>query len=348
MILDESSRDVASGDRAGGDVASGDRAGGDVVSGDRAGGDIAKIRMVVIGGPTASGKTEAAIRLADQAGGEIVSADSVQVYRHLDIGSAKPTEEQRRLVLHHMIDVVDPNDPMTAARYADMAHAAIADIQARGKTVIVAGGSGLYLRALIRGLLSAPQARPKLRRELRATEARQGPGTLHRMLEQVDPRSAARLHPADLIRIVRAIEVWKTTGRTMSDLQAEHAFADAPYETRILCLDPGKEALEERLIRRVDEMIDAGLVDEVEQLLAAGWSNGLKPLQSPGYRQALEVLAGRMTLDEARGAIVTAHRRYARRQRVWFRSEPGVHWYQGPDDLPYENLAAWIQSGETA
>ncbi len=301
-----------------------------------------KPRLVVLAGPTAAGKTEAGIRLARLADAEIVSADSVQVYRRLDIGSAKPTLEQRAVVRHHLIDVADPDETMSAARYASLAHEAIADILARGRRVVVVGGTGLYLRALLHGLVPTPPADPAVRRRLREYERTHGPGALHARLAEVDPQAASRIHPADLVRLERALEVWELTGRPLSELQRAHSFCEQRYEALFLVLDPGKEELEARIRARVEEMYRQGLLEEVAGLLADGYPAALPALRSPGYRQAVACVLGRIPEQEAKERTRVAHRRYARRQRQWFRKEPGARWYHGPQDLPYEKLAAWL------
>ena len=302
-----------------------------------------KPRVIVIAGPTASGKTEAGIRLCLQADAEVLSADSVQVYRRMDVGSAKPTAAERRAVPHHMIDVAEPDEDMSAAKYADMARPSIEDILDGGKHVVIVGGTGLYIRALVEGLIQAPSADPLLRRKLKEYEYIQGAGALHERLSEVDPETAARLHPADLVRIVRALEVWELTGTPISEHHARHK-ANPNYEARYVGLDPGRDELARRIETRVGEMFQSGLIEETEALLQRGLSPLLKSLQSPGYKQTVAYLQGKLTLDQAMEATAKVHRRYARRQRVWFRSVRDMGWYPGPDDIPYDDLAAWLRN----
>jgi tRNA dimethylallyltransferase len=301
--------------------------------------------VVVVCGPTAAGKTTAGIELCEMAGGEIVSADSVQVYEELDIGSAKPTPAERARVTHHMLDVVRPDEPMTAAIYADLARRAISDIIDRKKQVVVVGGTGLYIRALIHGLMDAPAAQPSLRKKLRAAEARLGKGTLHRRLRRVDPDTASRLHPSDLVRIIRALEVEAVTGHPVSELHQRHAFREKIYDVKYIGLDPGRDALARRIELRAAKMFDQGLVREAEGLLRRGYSPAARPLRSPGYLQAFKVLFGEMTREEAMESVCTAHRRYARRQRVWFRKVEPIEWYESPAAIPKRELSEWLRAG---
>ncbi len=302
-----------------------------------------KTKVIVIAGPTASGKTQAGIRLCLRADAEVLSADSVQVYRGMDVGSAKPTPKERQAVFHHMIDVAEPDENMSAAKYADMARAVVRDILGRGKRIVIVGGTGLYIRALVEGLIDAPSADPLLRRKLKEYERIQGPGALHERLAEVDPETAARLHPADLVRIVRALEVWELTGMPISEHHARQR-ANPNYEARYIGLDPGRDELARRIETRVQEMFANGLIEETEALLQRGLSPLLKSLQSPGYKQTVAYLQGKLTLDQAMEATAKVHRRYARRQRVWFRSVPDMAWHGGPNDIPYDDLAAWLKN----
>ncbi len=298
--------------------------------------------MVVIAGPTAAGKTAAGIRLARAAGAEILSADSVQVYRGLDVGSAKPSLEERRQVPHHMIDVAAPDETMSAASFADMARARARDVLNRGRRLLVVGGTGLYIRALVEGLIQVPEADRSVRRKLREYERIQGPGSLHQRLAEVDPRTAHRLHPSDLVRIIRALEVWELTGIPISEHQARQVHAPF-FEARYVGLDPGKEALSQRIEARVQDMFAHGLIEETQALLAEGYDPLLKSLQSPGYKQTIAFLQHKISLELAMEQTIRAHRRYARRQRVWFRSIETMTWYQTSEDIPYDALCAWLE-----
>ncbi|MFH2010944.1 MAG: tRNA (adenosine(37)-N6)-dimethylallyltransferase MiaA [bacterium] len=290
--------------------------------------------LVVICGPTAAGKTGAAIRVCAAVDGEVVSADAVQIYRHLDIGSAKPTREERAAAPHHVIDVVDPTERYSAARYIEDAERAIADIRSRGRRPVVTGGCGLYIKALLYGLCPAPPADPDIRAELEQEAEDGGAGTLHRRLRLIDPSTAERLHPADRVRVVRALEVYLITGRPISEHQAEHGFHEARHRAVVWGLDPGPEPLRERIDARVDQMMAEGFLEEVSGLLDRGYEPSSPGLSSPGYRELVAHLAGELKLDEAIRLIGRSHRHYARRQRTWFRKTIGLTWYSGADALP--------------
>ena len=282
--------------------------------------------IVAIVGPTAVGKSELALLLAEALDGEIVSADSRQVYRHLDIGTAKPSASERARVRHHLLDVVDPDVPFDAATYRTHALAAIRDIVGRGRRPIVCGGTGLYVRALLRGLFRGPPAAPALRQALYDREVREGAGTLHRRLAECDPVTAARLHPRDLVRIVRALEVRALTGRPISAWQDEHGFGDTRLAALVLgCARPRAE-LAVRIAARCDAMLAGGLVEEIGALAACGWGPALAPLRSVGYRELGAHLRGACDLAAARAAFVRATCRLAKRQMTWFRAEPAVRW----------------------
>jgi tRNA dimethylallyltransferase len=275
--------------------------------------------IVAIVGPTAAGKTARAVALAAAHGGEIVSCDSMQVYRGADLGTAKPDAEERRRAPHHLIDVVAPDEPFSAARYVGLADAAIAAIAARGRPVFIVGGTGLYLRALRWGLFEAPGRDEALRRAL-LDEERARPGALHARLAAVDPASAARLAPRDLVRLVRALEVHALTGRPISAHHAAHAPV-ARHAMRVFVIDPDPAWLEARIAARVGAMLSAGLVDEAVALRAR-YGPGIAVLQAVGYKEALLHADGHLTAAALAPTIVRATRRYARRQRTWFRKEP--------------------------
>lgn len=285
----------------------------------------------MVAGPTASGKTDVAIDLALKFNGEIVSADSIQVYRHMDVGSAKPTSEQLAAAPHHMIDVRNPDEEFTCGDYVREARQCIADIVARGRTPIVVGGTGLYIRALLGGIIELPAPDPAIREKLRREEEREGSGALYKRLAQVDPLSHDRIEPENLVRIMRALEVYESTGNRLSELQEKHGFGDRPFDYVFLCLSPGRDVLYDRIAKRVDTMIQIGLLKEVCNLYQKGYSGDLKPLQSLGYRHAGMIIAGRMESHEAIELMKRDTRRYAKRQLTWFRSEPGVIWID-PED----------------
>lgn len=284
-------------------------------------------RIVVITGPTATGKTALAIDLAQRHGGEIVSADSRQVYRHLDIGTAKPTADQQARVRHHVIDVVDPDERFDAARFRGLAEAAIADVARRGNRVFVVGGTGLYIRALIRGLFVGPTADPALRCRLAQQEQEHGPGYLHTWLARVDAESARRLHPNDRMRLTRALEVWLRSGKPLSVWQREHAFREQRFPTLHLALVMERDRLAQRIEARCKQMFRAGLADELRRVWDLGFDESLPTLRTIGYSQAADLLHGRCPVEEAISQTAQATRRLAKRQLTWLRGESLLRWY---------------------
>ena len=294
--------------------------------------------LVVILGPTGSGKTSLSVTLARQFDGEIVSCDSVAVYRGLEIGSAKPAAEQRQQVPHHLLDVVTPDAFYTAGDYSRDARAAIAAIAGRGRLPIVTGGTGLYLRALLQGLFPGPQRSTALRdRLLRKAETR-GPGGLHRILKRLDPASAARIHSNDVAKVIRAIEVTLAASRPMSEVWKEGREALTGYRVLRIGLDPERGPLYERINARARAMFAQGLVEETRELIVR---YGHPPaLGSLGYRQATQYLAGELTLEQAITGVSQGHRNYAKRQLTWFRREPGVCWLNGFGDDPLVSAQA--------
>jgi tRNA dimethylallyltransferase len=283
-------------------------------------------KILVIGGVTAAGKTAAALALARRQDGELVGADSVQVYRGFDIGSAKPTAAELGGVRHHLIDVIDPDAEIDAARYAALADAAIADIASRGKLPIVVGGTGLWIRALLRGLVELPEVDPTLRTRLDGEADEIGAPALHERLRAIDPAAAARIHPNDRLRVVRALEVYEQTGRPLGELQAAHALGAPRYDAEIVLLDRPREELHAAIRARVEGMIDAGWIDEVRGLLAR-WGPDVRPMSAVGYRQIAEHVLTGVPLEETERAIYKATRIYTRRQRTWFRGDHrGVPW----------------------
>lgn len=300
--------------------------------------------LLVIVGPTASGKSLLAVDLARSVDGAIVSADSQQVYRGMDIGTGKLRLADRGGVPHHLIDVVDPDDTMTAARFVALADAAIAGIvrDRPGRPIIVAGGTGLYVRALLYGLFAGPGADSALRARLEA----EGAPALHARLAAVDPESAARIHPTDLRRLVRAVEVFELTGRPISEHQREHDVRRAPprYAARWLGLAPSRPELAARIEARVDGMFADGLVDEVRGL-AARYPLDLRAFDAIGYREIRELLRGNLDVATARVQIKAATRQYARRQLGWFRSEPAITWYNAPGAVDRMSHIDWLRAG---
>ena len=285
--------------------------------------------LIVIAGPTASGKTALAIEVARRIDAEIVSADSQQVYRDFDIGTAKPTAEERTQVPHHLIDVADPMETFSAARFQQLADDAIKEIASRGKRVVVVGGTGLYLRILLHGVVPAPPAAPELRRALEAEAAEKGREALHARLAGIDPETASWVKPTDLVRIVRALEIHALTGTTASQFRREHQFAEDRYRFDLFVLDPPRDELYRRIDERTRKMFEHGLVEEVRSLLARGYRDAA-PMKSVGYAQALAHVDGTLSLEDAIAQAARETRRYAKRQLTWFRRETGARFIQPP------------------
>ncbi|MCK9418412.1 MAG: tRNA (adenosine(37)-N6)-dimethylallyltransferase MiaA [Nitrospirae bacterium] len=282
--------------------------------------------ILIIAGPTAVGKTDASIQLARELGAEIVSADSMQIYRGMDIGTAKPTLEQRKLVYHHMIDIAAPDQPYSVGDYLRDARTAIDGILASGGTPIVVGGTGLYIRALTRGLFHGPPADLELRERLFLREGEGEPGILYSDLVRVDPEAAVKIHPNDLRRTVRALEVYYLRDRKLSDFQREHSFLDRPYRYRLMFLVRSRSELYARIEQRVDQMIAAGLEAEVRALMEQGYLPGLSSMQGLGYKHFLDHFLGKTSREEAVMLLKRDTRRFAKRQFTWFRREPESIW----------------------
>jgi tRNA dimethylallyltransferase len=290
--------------------------------------------LTAVLGPTASGKSALAISLSERYGGEIISCDSAAVYRRFDIGTDKVPPDERRGIPHHLIDVADPTDDFTAARFGREAAEAVRGILARGRLPVLAGGTGFYFRALTRGLFPGPARDQALRDRLGAIARRRGAEFLHRMVTRVDPPSAERIQARDLVRLIRALEVYFLTG---TPLTAHFAATVSPLpevRTVALFLDVPAAAVNDRIARRVDEQFRRGLIEEVRALLASGVPPTARPFGSLGYRQALEQVRGLRSEAETRESIVRETRQYARRQLIWFRKEPNLITIPGPGDLP--------------
>jgi tRNA dimethylallyltransferase len=284
--------------------------------------------LVVVLGPTGSGKSELGIRLAEQLSGEIVNYDSVQIYQRFNVGTAKVPESERRGIPHHLIDLVEPSELFTAGDYAAAAEKVLLEISGRGKTPILVGGSGFYLRALLDGLSPGPKRNEALRENLLRREHRR-PGALHRILRRLDASSAARIHANDRNKTLRALEVRLIEGRPMAEMFAKPRAPLSDFQPVKLGLTPDRDLLYRKLDSRTTTMFERGLVDEVRNLLASGIASKVKPFESLGYAQALRVVEGRITLDEAIDSTKQQTRRYAKRQLTWFRKEPNVHWLEG-------------------
>jgi len=291
-----------------------------------------KPRTVIILGPTGTGKSEVAIDVALQVDGEVINADSQLVYRHMDIGTAKPPASVRQKVAHHLIDVVDPDGEFNAALYRELALKVIQDITARRKKAIVCGGTGLYMRALTQGLFVGPAKNPEVRKRLEEEARERGSDFLYQRLRQVDPDATDRIHPNDRYRIIRALEVFELTGKGISRWQKEHGFKESAFEVLKIGLNREREELYALINRRCDEMIGRGLVDEVNGLVERGYSLDLPALQSVGYRQIGLYLRGRVALDEAVALMKRDTRHLAKRQLTWFRADKEIRWFHPERD----------------
>jgi tRNA dimethylallyltransferase len=295
-------------------------------------------QLLVVVGPTASGKTELAVRMAERVGGEIVSADSVQIYRHFDVGTGKPSPGELARAPHHLIDVVEPLEPMDAGRFVELAERALEEVRRRGRVPIVCGGTFLWVKALVHGLVEAPPADPAVRERHRVLADSEGRAALHARLAAVDPESARRLAPNDFVRVSRALEVHELTGEPLSVVHARHGFRAKRHEALLFGVERAPSELDERIRARVHAMLAGGFVDEVVRLLERGFGAS-RAMGSVGYRQIREALAAGTAADRANLAetIVRATRVFARRQRTWLRREPVV--WLAPGALPEAELA---------
>ena len=284
-------------------------------------------RIICIAGPTASGKTALAVELAKELNGEVVSCDSMQVYRRMDIGTAKPTREEMQGIVHHMIDVAEPDEDFSVSRYCEMASPIVDDILARGKTAIIAGGTGLYMDSLIRGNAFAPFPATGVRERLEEQADAEGMQAMLRRLQSVDPDSAARLHLSDRKRILRALEVWLETGETITEHNRKTQAIPPRYTPLWLGLDFADRAeLYHRIDTRVDAMLEMGLMEEIRELLASGIPAKCTAMQAIGYKEFVNALNGEETVEKAAEEVKKSSRHYAKRQLTWFRRNPRLHW----------------------
>lgn len=297
-------------------------------------------RIIVIVGPTGAGKTRLSLLLAERAGGEVVSADSQQVYTGMDIGTGKVTADERARAPHHLLDILRPDEEMTAQRFVELADRAIQDIAARNRTVIVCGGTGLYVRSLLLGLFAGPPADPEVRAEL----SKLGLAALREELERVDPQAAAKIERNDEKRTIRALEVYRLTGEPMSAHQARHDHKTLPrrYEAQLVGLAPEREALYRNIDARVDQMLADGLEDEVTALRAAGYLPPLRSQQAIGYAELHDAAAGVVERARAIELIKRNSRHYARRQLSWYRGDATITWHASADAVDLDPLAAWL------
>lgn len=301
-------------------------------------------RIICVVGPTASGKTKLAVALAKAYDGEVVSCDSMQIYRRMDIGTAKPTPEETEGVVHHMIDVADPDEDFSAGKYVSMAEPILQDILRRGKTVIVAGGTGLYADSLIAGRTFAPVPSTGKRAQLEERFAREGADALLRELAAVDPEAAVRLHPADKKRIIRALEVYAETGRTITQHNRDSQLQPPRWQPVWIGLDfDPREALYRRIDRRVDRMLADGLLDEIRALCASGVSPRATSMQAIGYKEFFPVLRGEVSLEQAAELCRQHSRNYAKRQLTWFRRNPAIHWLRMHGEEPFDAIFASVR-----
>ena len=283
--------------------------------------------IICIAGPTASGKTALAVALAKATNGEVVSCDSMQIYRYMDIGTAKPTPDEMEGIPHHMLDVVQPVEDFSVSRYCEMASPIVDDILSRGKTAIIAGGTGLYMDSLIRGNSFAPFPATGRREELEALAEEKGIEAVLDRLRQVDPESAQRLHPSDQKRIIRAMEVYLETGETITAHNLKTQAIPPKYNPVWFGLDDScRDALYARINARVGKMLEAGLVDEIRSLLERGIPEKCTAMQAIGYKEFVSALAGQCSIEEAADQVRQSSRRYAKRQLTWFRRNPAMHW----------------------
>jgi tRNA dimethylallyltransferase len=305
----------------------------------------ANLPLVVVVGPTASGKSALAVRLAKKFGAEIVTCDSTQLYRGVNIGTAKPSVEERQSIVQHLIDVLDPTEVATAGGYRDMALAVLADLRARGQLPILVVGTGLYMRALLEGLADLPLRSEEVRARLRASAAKRGAMHLHGVLRRMDREAAEKIAPSDEQKLIRAIEVCVLTRKPISEVQRAGRNPLQGWEVLKIGLMPAREELYRRIEARTETMLRSGWVEEVCGLLAAGIAEDAKIFDFIGYREMLEVARGEMKVDAARAAIVTATRHYAKRQMTWFRRDSAIQWFAGAGDDPgvQDEVEEWMR-----
>lgn len=295
--------------------------------------------IICIAGPTASGKTALAVELAKEVGGEVISCDSMQVYRHMDIGTAKPSAEEQQGIVHHMIDVADPDEDFSVSRYCEMATPILEDILARGKAAIIAGGTGLYMDSLIRGNDFAPYPATGARERLEAQADEMGMEFMLDRLRQIDPDSAARLHLADRKRIIRALEVFEETGETITAHNKRTQAIPPRYSPLWLGLDfDPRQLLYDRIDLRVSIMLEQGLEKEIRDLLASGIPAKCTAMQAIGYKEFVAALEGKITMEEAADEVRKSSRHYAKRQLTWFRRNSNMHWLTRKENEPFEEI----------
>lgn len=298
-----------------------------------------KQKLIVVAGPTASGKTRLAIDIAKSVNGEIVNADSMQIYKYMNIGSAKPTLEEQSEAKHHLIDFLDPDEEFSVADYTDLAHKVIAEIASRGKVPIMCGGTGLYINSVVNDITFGEiETDYKLREELNELAKQHGSQYLLDILKEFDPVSAQRLHPGNLRRIVRAIEFYRTTGIPISEHQEMTKQKESRYEPLMLCVKWDREVLYDRINKRVDIMLNDELLDEVKRLMEMGYTKELNSMKGIGYKEIIDYFEGNMSLEDTVNLIKQSSRRYAKRQLTWFRRDKRIHWLDANEDFLAEGI----------
>jgi tRNA dimethylallyltransferase len=289
-------------------------------------------RVVILVGPTGVGKSQWAIEWAEELGGEIISADSMQVYRYMDIGTAKPTLNDQKRVRHHLIDLVNPDQTFHAALYRTLGRKTIDQLSQDKKPIWVVGGTGLYIKTLLQGLFSSPKIDPQTREDLKQEAKEKGADVLYERLKKVDRQTASQLHPNDLFRMIRALEVYDSTGVPISFYREQHRFGERPYVTFKIGLEMNREKLYPRIEGRVDQMLEKGFLEEVERLMEMGYGPELKPMQSLGYKQMAQFLLEEIGWDEGVRQMKRDTRHYAKRQWTWFKADPEVQWWDPSTD----------------
>lgn len=289
-----------------------------------------KPKIILIVGPTGAGKTQLALEIAQKINGEIVTADSMQIYRYMDIGTAKPTAQEQALIPHHLLDIIDPDQNFSAGQYRTLAAQAIDSILKKNKNVLVCGGTGLYIKSLIHGIFPGSKENEAIDQELRAKAAQSGEGYLYEELKKVDPASALRIHPQDTFRIIRALEVYYLTGFPISQHHEKHAFKERHYEYLQIGIHWDRPTLYDRINQRCEQMVKDGFIEEVRSLRSRGYHSELKSMRSLGYRHVCAFLEGKISLEEAMRTMKLDTRRFAKRQLTWFRADSSIVWVEDP------------------